>query len=88
MERGLIIKLPRKGNLKDCKNSRGITLLSVIGKILGRIVIDRVRNGVDKTLRKEQAAGYRRRRRTPDGVTQGCKMSGFLFLMVMNGESG
>ena len=54
-KKGLIIKLPKKGNLKDCKNSRGITLLSLVGKILGRIVIDRGRSGADKRLRKEQA---------------------------------
>ena len=53
----MIIKLPKKGSLKDCKNSRSITILSIVGKLLGRIVIDRVRNGVDKRLRKEQA-GY------------------------------
>ena len=39
-KKGLIIKLAKKGNLKDCKNSRGITLLSAVGKILGRIIID------------------------------------------------
>jgi len=44
-------KAAKKGNLKDCKNSREITLLSVIGKILGRIVLDRVGNGVDMRLR-------------------------------------
>ena len=52
-KQGLIIKLANKGNLKECKNSRGITLLFVIAKILCRIIIDRVRNGVDKRLRKE-----------------------------------
>ncbi len=31
-KRGLIIKLAKKGNLKECKNSRGITLLSSSGK--------------------------------------------------------
>ena len=36
-KKGLIIKLPKKGNLKNRKNSRGITLLPIIGKILGRI---------------------------------------------------
>ena len=56
-----------KGNLKECKNSRGITLLSVVGKILGRIIIDRVRNGVDKSLRMEQAR-YRRGRSTTEHV--------------------
>ncbi|KAJ8333487.1 hypothetical protein SKAU_G00414950 [Synaphobranchus kaupii] len=62
-----LIKLAKKGNLKECKNSRGITLLSVMGKILGRIIVDRVRNGVDSRLRKEQA-GYRKSRGTTDQV--------------------
>ena len=31
-KQGLIIKLPKKGNLKECKNSRGITLLSRCGE--------------------------------------------------------
>ena len=67
LKKGLIIKLPKKGNLKVCKNSRGIALLSVVGKILGRIVIDRVRSGADKRLRKEQT-GYRQGRGTTERV--------------------
>ena len=39
--RGLIIKLAEKGNTKHCKNWRGITLLSVVGTILFRIIIDK-----------------------------------------------
>ena len=66
-KKGLIIKIAKKGNLKDCKNSRGITLLSVVGKILGRIIIDRIRRGIDSRLRKEQA-GYRRGRGTTEQV--------------------
>ena len=66
-KQGLIIKLAKKGNLKECKNSRGITILSVAIKILGRIIIDRVRNGVDQRLRKEQA-GFRKGRGTTDQV--------------------
>ena len=42
-------------------------MLSIVGKILGRIVIDRIRNGVDERLRKEQA-GYRRGRGTTEQV--------------------
>ena len=38
---GLIIKLAKKGNTKNCKNWRGITLLSVAGKILFRIINDK-----------------------------------------------
>ena len=50
-----MINLPRKGNLKVCKNYRGIILLSIEGKALGRLVIDRVRNGADSKIRKQQA---------------------------------
>lgn len=66
-KKGLIIKLAKKGNLKKCKNSRGIKLLFVVGKILGRITIDRIRNGIECRLRKEQA-GYRRGRGTTQQV--------------------
>lgn len=53
-KRGLIIKLQKKGNLKDYENSIRITLFSDIGKVLGRIVIDKVRNGVDKRLGRKR----------------------------------
>ena len=32
--KGLIVKLPKKGNLRECTNWRGITLLPVISKII------------------------------------------------------
>ena len=51
-KKGLIIKLPKKGNLKKCKNWRGITLLPIVSKVLGRIIIDRIREGIDSQLRK------------------------------------
>ena len=63
----LIVKLGKKGHLRECKNSRGLTLLSVVEKILGRNVIDRIRGEVDRRLRKEQA-GYREGRGTTDQV--------------------
>ena len=65
--KGLIVKLPKKGNLKECKNWRGITLLSVVSKVLGRIVIDRRRTGVESKLRKEQA-GFRLGRGTTEQI--------------------
>ncbi len=66
-KKGLIIKLPKKGNLKECKNWRGITLLPIVGKILGRIIIDRITSGVDKSLRKEQG-GFRKGRGTAEQI--------------------
>ena len=63
--RTIIIKLAKKGNTKHCKNWIGtcITLLSVVGKILCRIIIDGIRSGVHSRLRKEQAS-YRKGRGT------------------------
>ena len=56
--KGLIAKLPKKGNLKECTNWRGITLLSVVSTVMGRIVIDSIRTGVELRRRKGQA-GFR-----------------------------
>jgi len=36
---GYLIKLPKKGDLKNCKNWRGIMLLSTAGKVLKRIIL-------------------------------------------------
>ena len=49
--KGLIVKLPKRGNLIDCDNWRGITLIPVIMKIFGSAIINRIRVGVDNKLR-------------------------------------
>ena len=54
-------------NLKKCKNWRGITLLPIVSKVLGRIIIDRIREGIDSQLRKEQA-GFRKGRGTTEQI--------------------
>jgi len=51
----LIVKLPKKGNLRECTNWRGNTLLAVISKIFVRVLLSRIKKGVDNILRKEQA---------------------------------
>ena len=66
-KRGLIIKIPKKGNLRKCKNWRGVTLLPVVSKISGRIIIDHVCMGIDHRLRKEQA-GFRSVRGTTEQI--------------------
>ena len=53
--KGLIVKLPKRGNLTDCDNWRGITLIPVIMKIFGSAIINRIRVGMDNKLRNEQA---------------------------------
>ena len=57
-QKEVIIKLPRKGDLENCNNWRGVTLLSVQSKVLGRVIIVRVRDALDNKLREEQA-GFR-----------------------------
>jgi hypothetical protein len=55
---GAIVKLPKKGNLADCGNWRGITLLSVPGKVFCIVLLRRIQAKVDQLLRDEQA-GFR-----------------------------
>ena len=63
--KSMISCLPKKGDLAKCDNYRGISLLLVPGKVLSRIIIERIRNGVEKKLRDEQSA-YRRGRGTAE----------------------
>ena len=48
-------KLSKKGNLKGCKNWRGITLLSIPRKVFNRIVLERMKKEVDRLLREERS---------------------------------
>ena len=57
--KGLIVKLPKKGDLLNCDNWRGITLLSIPGKIFCRVLLNRIDVAIDKKLRQEQA-GFRK----------------------------
>ena len=47
---GLLVKLPKKGDLSWCKNYRRIMLLSTAGNVLNRIILERIREAVDEML--------------------------------------
>ena len=64
---GIIIPLPKKGDLTECDNWHGITLLSVPGKVFCSILLERIRVAVDSQLRQEQA-GFRRGRWCNDQI--------------------
>ena len=66
-KKGLIAKIPKKGDLTKCGNWRGITLNSVAAKILGRILINRIKDGTDRKLRKEQT-GFRKGKGTSEQI--------------------
>ena len=58
-KKGLIVKLPQKGDLRDCNNWGGITLLSTTSKVFTRIILKRIKEAIDEVLRQEQV-GFRK----------------------------
>ena len=71
---GLIVKLPKKGDLGDCNNWIGVTLLPITSKVFSKIIHTRLAETLDETLdehiRREQA-GFRR----------GCSCSDHIFTL-------
>ncbi|KAK3082831.1 hypothetical protein FSP39_006593 [Pinctada imbricata] len=63
--KGLIVKIRKKGDRSVCDNYRGITLLSMPSKVFSRVVIQRIQEGAEKQLREEQA-GFRKGRSTTE----------------------
>ena len=59
--KGVIVKFSKKGNLEVSDNCRGVSLLTVPGNVLCRIIIYRIKGDVDCMLRKEQPS-FRTRR--------------------------
>ena len=53
--------MPKKGDLTNCNNWRGITFLSIPSKVFSRIIINRINSAVDANIRQEQA-GFRKGR--------------------------
>ena len=66
-QEGYIIKLPKKGDLRDCSNYRGIMLLSVPGKVLNKVLLERMKEAVDPKLRDQQA-GFHNNRSCTDQI--------------------
>ncbi|VDO98702.1 unnamed protein product [Schistosoma curassoni] len=51
--------IQKKGDLSKCENYRGITLLSVPGKVFTRVLLNRMKDSIDAQLRDQQA-GFRK----------------------------
>ena len=58
-----IIPVPKKGNLSDPNNYRGISLTSVAAKVYNKLILNRLRPYVDPILRRNQN-GFRQGRGT------------------------
>ena len=67
MEDVCLIKLPKKGDLSLCSNCRGITLLSIPGKIFHRVLLNRIKDAVNPQRRGNQT-GFRKSRFCTDQI--------------------
>ena len=55
----LTVPMHKKGSLKECDNFRGIALLSVSGKIFGRVIQTRFTEREEQVLRTEQCGFHK-----------------------------
>ena len=59
----------RKGNAQDCDNHRGISLLSIAGKILAKLLLNRLNEQLDQArLLPESQCGFKKNRGTIDMI--------------------
>ena len=54
-----------KGDVHDCSNFRGVSLLSVVGKVYSRVLINRIRDKTENMIAEVQG-GFRRGRGRTD----------------------
>ena len=63
-----IITIYKKGDRTDCGNYRGISLLSIAGKIFARILLNRVSTHITPEVVPETQCGFRGNRSTIDMI--------------------
>jgi hypothetical protein len=66
-KKGMIVRIPKKGDLGLCDNWRGITLISSPSKVFCKVLLNRIDEVIDDKLRDEQA-GFRRGRGCIDQI--------------------
>ena len=58
----------KKGSQSDCNNHRGISLLSVAGKIMARVLLDRLVSNFSESILPESQCGFRSGHGTSDMI--------------------
>ena len=67
-KRGLVVPIWKgKGDVRECSNYRGVTLLSVPGKVFARALLSRIRQQLLDHQRPEQS-GFTPKRSTVDRI--------------------
>ena len=64
----IILVHKQKGDITECGNSRGISLLSVAGKVLAKIMLTRLLEHIVDLVLPESQCGFRRGRSTIDMI--------------------
>ena len=64
----LVVLYKEKGPKNDCSNYRGISLLSVVGKILSRIIFKKISLHIADNVLPESQCGFRSGRGTVDMI--------------------
>jgi hypothetical protein len=84
------VKIPKKGDYRNCNNWQGITLLVVISKVFTRIILDRISGILETEIRKEQT-GFRPNRSCIDQIStlriiieQSLKFQSPLYLLFVD----
>ena len=63
----LLVPIPQKGNLSKCDNWRGIALLDVVGKVVARIIQERLLSLAEEEQQESQC-GFRKGRGCSDMI--------------------
>ena len=63
----VVVAIPKKGDLSQCNNWHGISLLDVTGKLFARILQQRLQSVADEELNESQC-GFRRGRGCTDMI--------------------
>ena len=63
----ILVPIPKKGNLRNCHNWRGIALLEVVGKVVARILQERLQQLAKEELPESQC-GFRKGRGCSDMI--------------------
>ena len=63
----ILVPIPKKGNLTNCDNWRGISLLEVVGKVVARVIQERLQKIAEEELPESQC-GFRKGRSCADMI--------------------
>ena len=64
----VLVSLYKKGSKSDCGNFRGISLLSIVGKVFSRIILNRLIDTIIDSVLLESQCGFRAKRGMVDMI--------------------